>query len=185
MDLYTLHVYIAKNARKSMSLDNAIYALSNFNAIMGGINGFNRDKQNGVPIADAISNFGFNTAGGLFRNSASKAIAQETGSYLGYAVNNSAGYGTAEANAQGTTATINTAMITSPYGIFGAYNNPYMMSSIYGYGPMGGYWNGGGFFGGGCGPMMGGFWGGGCGCNHGSPFIMTGPTMFAPRGFWC
>lgn len=159
-----------------MSLDNAIYALSNFNAIMGSLNGFNRDKQNGVPIADAFGNMSNNMIGGMLRNYGSKEIANETGSYLGYAVNNAAGYGSPEANAQGITGTINAAMLTSPYGIFGAYNgfNPWMTSSLYGCGPMGGgFWGGGGFF------------GGGCGCSYNSPFILTGPTMFGMRGFYC
>ena len=93
---------------------------------------------------------------------------ENTGSYLGYAINSAAGYGSSEANAKGTSALIGASLLTSPFGIFGMMN-PY--STLYGCGPYGnGFWNSG-------------FFGRGCGCN--TPFMFGGPTMFGMNGFWC
>lgn len=148
-----------------MNLDNAIYALSNINAIMGSSLGYMNDRQNGIPAGYAMSNMGYNIMNGALRNEASRQIHNMTGSYLGYAVNNAAGYGSPEANYAGTMGTIGAAMISSPFGIF----NPYGTSALYGCGPYGGgYWNS-GFF-------------GGCGCNS---FAFGGPSLFGIRGFWC
>lgn len=146
-----------------MSLDDAIHALSNFNAIAGSINGYNRDKQNGVSTGDAISNVGYNLLNGVLRNEASREILYNNGSYLGYAVNAAAGYGDPVSNYQGTMGTISAAMLTQPYGIFGC--RPMHTSLLYG-----------------CGPFGGGYWGGGCGC--GRP-LFGGPSFFGMRGFWC
>lgn len=150
-----------------MSIDNLIYNLSNVNAIMGSAFGYVQDKDSGTCTRDAISNFGMNVTNGLFRNYAAKNIQENSGSYLGYAINSAAGYGNAAANVNGTSALLGATLLTSPYGIFGAM--PY--SSIYGCGPYGnGFWNGG-------------FFGGGCCCK--SPFMYSGPTMFGINGFWC
>lgn len=158
-----------------MSIDSAIHALSGFNVLMGSINGYNRDKQDGVPANEALFNMGQNMLGGTLRNQGSREILHSSGSYLGYALNNAIGYDSPEATAQGINATINAAMLTSPYGLFGGgyfgggyMHNPWMTSSIYG-----------------CGPYGGGYFGGGCGCAYNSPFIITGPTMFGRTGFWC
>lgn len=151
-----------------MGLDNLIYGLSNVNAIMGSALGYSRDKSDGMSTGGALANFGMNVANGLVRNSAAQNIWENTGSYLGYSINSSAGYGNAAANAKGTTGLLGATLLTSPYGLFGMMS-PY--STLYGCGPYGnGYWNSG-------------FFGGGCGCN--SPFMFAGPTMFGINGFWC
>ena len=149
-----------------MSIDNAIHALSNFNAVMGSVNSMVDAKNNGVPTSDALIDFGFNVTNGVLRNAAAQDIQQRSGSYLGYAINSAAGYGNPVANAQGTMGLIGASMLTSPFGIFGCGFNPYMTSTIYG-----------------CGPFGGGFFGGGCGC--GSGFMFGGPSFFGVRGFWC
>lgn len=151
-----------------MSIDNTIYALSGINNLLGGTLGFINDKQNGVPTGYAMSNAGLNIMNGAIRNEASRDIQQMTGSYLGYAVNNLAGYGNPVANYQGTVGTMGALMLSMPMNIFGCA--PWMTSSLYGCGPYGyGYWNS-GFFGGGC-------------CNN--PYMFGGPSMFGCRGFLC
>lgn len=149
-----------------MSLDNTIYALSNINNLLGGTLGYVRDTQNGVPAGYAMSNAGLNIMNGAIRNEASRDIYRMTGSYMGYAVNNIAGYGNPVANYQGTVGTMGALMLSMPMNIF----NPCMTSTLYGCGPYGaGYWNS-GFFGGGC-----------CG----NLFMFGGPSMFGCRGFLC
>ena len=148
-----------------MSLDNAIYALSNFNALMGSTLGMVDARKNGVPAGDALMGFGFNVMNGALRNEVSREIQQHTGSYLGYAVNNIAGYGNPVSNYNGTVGTIGAAMVSSPFGIFGC--NPFMTSTIYG-----------------CGPFSGGFFG----FNPGfSPFGcgLGMRSFFSPFGFYC
>ena len=151
-----------------MSIDSLIYGLSNVNAIMGLALGYSRDKSDGLSTGGALANFGMNVTSGLMRNSVAKNIQENSGSYLGYAVNSAAGYGSPEANNKATMGLLGASMLTSPYGIFGIMS-PY--STLYGCGPYGnGYWNSG-------------FFGGGCGCN--SLFMFSGPTMFGLNGFWC
>ncbi len=149
-----------------MSLDNAIHALSNVNALLGSTAGFATARQNGVPAGEALTDFGFNIMNGVIRNEAAEDIRRRSGSYLGYAVNSLAGYGNPAANYKGTVGLIGASMLTSPFGIFGCGFSPYMTSTIYG-----------------CGPFGGGFFGGGCGCSN--PFLFGGPTIFGPRGFLC
>ena len=151
-----------------MSIDSLIYGLSNVNAIMGSALGYSRDKSDGLSTGGALANFGMNVTSGLMRNSVAKNIQENSGSYLGYAVNSAAGYGSPEANNKATMGLLGASMLTSPYGIFGIMS-PY--STLYGCGPYGnGYWNSG-------------FFGGRCGCN--SLFMFSGPTMFGLNGFWC
>lgn len=150
-----------------MSIDNTIYALSNMNALLGSSLGFVNDRQNGVPTGYALSDMGYNIMNGALRNMASRDIQQRTGSYMGYAINNIAGYGNPVANYQGTLGTMGALALSNPFSIFGC--SPWMTSSLYGCGPMGyGYWNS-GFF-------------GGCGYN---PFVFGGPSMFGACGFLC
>lgn len=148
-----------------MSLDNAIYALSNVNALMGSTMGLIDARNNGVPTGDALMNFGYSVMNGALRNEASREIQRHTGSYLGYAVNSMAGYGNPVSNYVGTVGTIGAAMVSSPFGIFGC--NPFMTSTIYGCGPFGG-----GFFG-----FTPGFRPFGCGLGI--------PSFFGPCGFYC
>ncbi|MFQ8625014.1 MAG: hypothetical protein ACLSA2_00255 [Candidatus Gastranaerophilaceae bacterium] len=116
-----------------MGLDNAIYALSNVNALMGSTLGYVDAKNRGANTGDALMGFGLNVMNGAIRNEAAKDIRDRTGSYLGYAVNSAAGYGTPEANYRGTMGLIGASMLTSPFGIFGCGYSPYMMPSmIYG-----------------------------------------------------
>lgn len=152
-----------------MGLDNAIYALSNANALMGSALGYVDAKNRGANTGDALMGFGFNVMNGAIRNEAAKDIRDRSGSYLGYAVNSAAGYGTPEANYRGTMGLIGASMLTSPFGIFGCGYSPYMMPSM--------------IYGGGMGMWGGSFFGGGCGCNN--AFMFGGPTLFGPRGFWC
>ena len=151
-----------------MGLDSIIYATSNINAILSSALGYAQDKNNGVNTGNAVANFGMNIANGLVRNSAAKNIQENSGSYLGYAINANAGYGNSEANTKATAGLLGASLLTSPYGIFGMVN-PY--STLYGCGPFGG-----GFY-------NSGFFGRSCGCN--SPFMFAGPTMFGMNGFWC
>ena len=119
-------------------------ALSNVNALLGSTAGFATARQNGVPAGEALTDFGFNIMNGVIRNEAAEDIRRRSGSYLGYAVNSLAGYGNPAANYKGTVGLIGASMLTSPFGIFGCGFSPYMTSTIYGCGPFGG-----GFFGGG------------------------------------
>lgn len=149
-----------------MSIDNAIYALSNVNALMGSTLGMVEAKNNGASTGDALIGFGLNILNGAARNEVSRAIQQSTGSYLGYAVNGIAGYGDPVSNYAGTIGSIGAAMVSSPFGIFGC--NPFMTSAIYGY-PytyMGGFFN---FT-----PSFNPF---GCGLGL--------PSFFGPCGFYC
>ncbi len=150
-----------------MSLDNAIYALSNFNALMGSTMGMVNARNNGVPAGTALMDFGYNIMNGALRNEASREIQRHTGSYLGYAVNSAAGYGNPVSNYYGTVGTMNAAMLSSPFGIFGC--SPFMTSSIYG-----------------CGPFGGGFFNPGFGCGFGRfGFGLGMPSFFSPFGFYC
>lgn len=149
-----------------MTINDTIYALSNINAILGSTNGFINDRRNGIDTSDALRNFNYNIMHGAFRNAVSRDIQQHTGSYLGYSLNSIAGYGDPIANYKGSIATMNAAMLSSPFGLF----SPYLMtSSLYGCGPMGrGYFNF-GYFGGNC-------------CNS---FGLGIPSLFSPIGFYC
>lgn len=143
-----------------MSLDNAVYAMSNINALLSSTLGYVNAKQNGVPTGYALSDMGYNIMNGALRNAASRDIQQTTGSYLGYAVNSAAGYGNPVANYQGTVGTMGALMLSTPL----------FTSSLYGCGPYGyGYWNS-GFFGNGC---------------YNNAFMFGGPSMFGCRGFLC
>ena len=145
-----------------MGLNDAIYALSNINALMSSTMNYIDARNNGVPANYALSNMGYSIMNGALRNEVSREIQQHTGSYLGYAVNSVAGYGNPVANYNGTMGTIGAAMLSG--GIFGC--SPWMTSSLYGCGPYGGgYWNS-GFL----------------GCNN---FMFGGPSLFGMRGFWC
>ncbi len=148
-----------------MSLDNAIYALSNVNALMGSTLGMVEARNNGASPGEALMGFGLSVMNGAARNAVSHEIQRHTGSYLGYAVNNIAGYGNPVSDYAGTIGTIGAAMVSSPFGIFGC--SPYMTSTIYGCGPFGG-----GFFG--YSPGFGPF---------GSGFGF--PSFFGPCGFYC
>ncbi len=143
-----------------MSLSNAIYALSNINALGGSLLGYSEAKSNGASTGEALTDFGFNVMNGAIRNVWARDIQQHTGSYLGYAVNSAAGYGNPQSNALGTLGLVNATMITSPFGIFGC--NPFMTSMIYN-------------------PFGGSFFGGGCCCNNNFMF----PSFFGGGGFWC
>ncbi len=159
MEVYILYIY--------MSINNTIYALSNINNLLGGMLGYVNDTRNGASTGYALSNAGLNIMNGAIRNEASRDIQQMTGSYLGYAVNNAAGYGNPVANYRGTLGTMGALMLSTPFSIFGC--SPCMTSSLYGCGPYGyGYWNS-GFFGGSC----------------YNPFMFGGPSMFGCRGFLC
>ncbi len=144
-----------------MGLNNTIQALSNINALLGSTVGFINDRQDNMPLGYALSNMSYNIMNGTLRNAMSQDIWHNTGSYVGYAINNAAGYGSPEANYFGTVGTINAAMMSS-------FLNPcYNTSSIYGCGPFG----------------YGNFWGRGCNCNTG--FMFGGPSLFGMRGYLC
>lgn len=151
-----------------MSIDNAIYALSNINNLLGGMLGYVSDTKNGASVSCALSNAGLNIMNGAIRNEASHNIQQMTGSYLGYAINNAAGYGNPVANYQGTVGTMGALMLSTPFSIFGC--NPWMTSSLYGCGPFGGgYWNS-GFLSGRC---------------NSFGFGLGMSSCFSPMGFYC
>lgn len=135
-----------------MSLDNTIYTMSNINALLGSTLGFVNAKQNGVPTSYALSDMGNSIMNGAIRNAASRDIQRATGSYLGYAVNNAAGYGNPVADYQGTIGTMNALMLSTPLALFnsschrGSYFNHCGCNSFgYGFGmpsyftPMGFY----------------------------------------------
>lgn len=149
-----------------MGLENAIYALSQINSVLGGTTGYIQDRQNGVPVASAIGNLGYNIMNGAFRNEMSREILNSSGSYLGYAVNNAAGYGNPVANYQGTIGTMQAALLTTPFNIFGCCCNPMMTSNLYG-----------------CGPISGGFFNNRI---YGATYpVFGGPSCFAASGYWC
>ena len=74
-----------------MGLDNTLYTLSNINALLGSTVGFTNARNNGVPVGDALMDFGFNVMNGAIRNEAARDIRRHTGSYLGYAFDYSQG----------------------------------------------------------------------------------------------
>ncbi len=148
-----------------MGIENAIYALSNVNALMGSTLGMVEAKNNGASTGEALMGFGASVMNGVARNEVSRQIQRHTGSYLGYAVNSMAGYGDPLSNYAGTIGTLGAAMVSQPFGIFGC--SPYMTSTIYGCGPFGG-----GFY-----SFTPGFRPFGCGLGV--------PSFFGPCGFLC
>ena len=150
-------------------INNAIYALSNINALGQSFLNYRDNLKSGTSYADATLGLGFSIMNAGARNLASREIADSTGSYLGYAVNNTAGYGTPEADAKGTAGTIAAAQLSSPWGLFS------MMPSV-SYMPMPYMGR----------PMMGGFFGGipgsgwfSNGCCH-----TMSHSFFSPFGGW-
>lgn len=150
------------------NLSSTINALANFNAVTGSFLNYNEETKKGVSTVDALSNLSWNIAGGLLRNQASKAIADTTGSYLGYAINSNAGYGTAEANEKGTAGTILAAQLSSPWGMFGGI--PYMTSYYGGAMPY---------------AMPFGIVGGGCHHHRHHCHTSFMPSFFTMGGIWC
>ena len=138
-----------------MSLSKLNYTLSNINAVLGSTVNYIYDKQQGDKSGSAEVNFGLNVANGLARNQIAEGIRRNTGSYMGYVMNNLAGYGDATANAQGMMGLMGASIMTNPFmfsgGCYGptyTYCQP-MMPAM----PM----YGGGYYGGGmCGTMFGG-----------------------------
>lgn len=148
-----------------MGLDNAIYAISTVNTFLGNALNYNNAVQNGTPRSDALMNLGMNTATGVMRNAVARNIQENTGSYIGYAINsmaNKTGNETAATNAL-----MMASIMSSPQMMYGC--NPFVTSSIYGCGPYGRGFVGNYF--------------GGCCC--GTPFMFAGPSMFGINGFWC
>ena len=149
-----------------MSLDSLIHTLSNINAIGESTANYFAYKNAGVPAGEALANMGYSIMNGAWRNAAAKEIRHNTGSYMGYAINNAAGYGTPEANYVGTYNTMNALMFSEIFSPRHCHDNIFT-SSLYGCGPYGGGYFNGGYFGGG--------YFGGCGY----------PSMFSLRGCWC
>lgn len=148
-----------------MGLDSTINTFANINNILGSTVGYTKDKAQGASTGEAVMNFGFNVLNGGIRNMTAKEILNNTGSYIGYSINSTAGYGSAEANEKGTQQLMAASLFTSPYGIFGGYMNPYMMN------PFGGSIFTGGMF-------------GGCGCS-GMSYGFGPQSFFMNRGFYC
>lgn len=120
-----------------MSIDKAMYALSNVNAILGSGLTYQQRLQNGEAVGPATAEFGMNILSGAMRNEIARDIRHTTGSNLGYLVNNMAGYGTPEANYKGTAGLMATSLFTtamSPwnYGCGGFFGGPPMFGSIFG-----------------------------------------------------
>lgn len=147
-----------------MSLDNAIYALSNVNTILGNAFNFNKSVQDGTAKSDALLNFGMNTANGIMRNAVARNIQENTGSYIGYTINSMANKGASETGT--TNALMLASIMSSPQAMYGL--NPFMTSSIYG-----------------CGPYGRGFVGNYFGGCYSNPFMFAGPSMFGMNSFWC
>lgn len=130
--------------------------MSNANAVMGSALGAAEDKAYGESTGTTIMNFGMNVANGAVRNQVAYNMRRNTGSNLGFMINNMAGYGYPEANARGTMGLMGASIMTSMMGPWGGG---------YGCGPMmGGMWGGSPFYGGGFG---GGFGGGMMGGGYG------------------
>lgn len=120
-----------------MNLDNTIYAMSNINALLGSTLGYVNAKQNGVPTSYALYDMGNSIMNGAIRNAASRDIQRATGSYLGYAVNNAAGYGNPVADYQGTVGTMNALMLSTPLALFNSsccYGGYFNNCGNFGYG---------------------------------------------------
>lgn len=148
-----------------MGLDNAIYAMSTVNTLLGNVFNYNDAVKNGTAKSDALMNLGMNTATGIMQNAVARNIQENTGSYIGYAL-------TSMGNKTGNTVAATNALMlasimSSPQMMYGC--NPFMTSSIYGCGPYGR-----GF--------VGNYFGSSC-C--GNPFMFAGPSMFGMNGFWC
>ena len=126
-----------------MGIEDTVYALSNINAILGSTQGYFNDKKTGAPTGYAMSNFGYNVLNGAMRNAASRDIQQTTGSYLGYAVNNAAGYGSPQANMFGMQGTMGALMMSALFNPRqGCCNAPFMYGGMGIYSPFSpmGFW---------------------------------------------
>lgn len=148
-----------------MSLSETNFILSNVNAWLGSAANALKEKNDGADWGTSIMNFGRHALNGTVRNIVAKDIYECTGgdrfggSYLGYMTNALAGYGTDEADKNGTMGLLGASMLTSAFNPFG--------------GCWGGGWYGGGF----CGPSV--FGGGFCG----GPVMPMTPMVGFPMSY--
>lgn len=139
-----------------MSLGKVNYILSNINAVLGSGVNYIYDKQQGDKSGAAEVNFGLNVMNGVARNAIAEGIRRDTGSYLGYTVNNLAGYGDATSNAQGMVGLMGASVLTNPFIMRGGCYGPSLFSGYFAppvytvpVAPMPMPMYGGGYFGGG------------------------------------
>lgn len=141
-----------------MNWVNFNYKLSNINNLLESSNSALEGKLNGQKASDILIDFGMNVTNGALRNEIAYDIKRTTGSDLGIAINDAAGYGSAAANQKGM------------QGLMGAS----LFNGLFGRSWFGGC--GGGY------PVM----GGGC-CNNGfmGGYMgsMMGPTFTSPGIF--
>ena len=61
-----------------MGLDNAIYAMSTVNTLLGNVLNYNDAVKNGASKSDALMNLGMNTATGVMQNAVARNIQENT-----------------------------------------------------------------------------------------------------------
>lgn len=132
---------------------NLNYKLSHINNILECSNSALEGVQKKQKASDILIDFGQNLTNGALRNEIAYDIKYTTGSDLGIAINDNAGYGSAAANQKGMQGLMQASLFT---GLFGRS-----------------CCSGGGFYG--MSPMMGGCYNGG--------FIGGGPTYTSPGIF--
>ncbi|MDR1168841.1 MAG: hypothetical protein LBK53_08160 [Heliobacteriaceae bacterium] len=114
------------------NLEPAIYAMNNFNAVLGSTLTYMNQTNAGVPSGYALSNFGYNIYNGTMRNAIAHNMYNYTGSTLGHQVNIFAGYGNPASNFAGTVGLMG-AMLPYSFGY-----SPFYTPSLYGGGFLGG-----------------------------------------------
>lgn len=170
-----------------MNWVNLNYKLSHINNILESSNSALEGKLNGQKAGDILIDFGSNVTNGALRNEIAYDIKRTTGSDLGIAVNNAAGYGSAEANQKGMQGLIGASLFS------GLFNNSWFGGGCCApmFPPMGGCFGGG---------YMGGFMSGPTYINSGifggmyngvplpsaraTPYFGAGMSVFQNNGFF-
>lgn|SRR5574344_71311 len=138
-----------------MSWTNALYTLSNINAVLGSYKTYAQDKD--------ITNFGLNVLNGAARNEVANERSK-FGDMTGYAINMVTGYGNPTANTNGTMGLL----ATTPMFGFGM---PWFGGNMFGCGMFGGSMFGGSIWGGGY----------GMGCSY----MPTSTTLSYSTKYYC
>lgn len=131
-----------------MNWVNFNYKLSNINNLLECTNTALEGVNNKQHASDILIDFGSNLTGGALRNEIAYDIKRTTGSDLGIAINDSAGYGSSAANKKGMQGLMGASLFTGLFnrssccggGMFGGFP---MMGMTGGYSMYGGSYMGG------------------------------------------
>lgn len=137
---------------------NLNYKLSHINNLLDCTNTALEGVHKKQSASDILIDFGSNLTGGALRNEIAYDIKHSTGSNLGIAINDAAGYGSRQANQKGMQDLMGASLFTGMFGGMGCCNG------MYGGFPMTG----------GCYPMGGGYPMFGGGMTYTSPGLLGG-----------